>query len=195
MTAKPGILASVRRGGGAVASIFDSFNRADGALGNLDSGGAWSVPSGTFSIASNRATTPSAGGLAIATGWADGTLEVDGLQSTVNGDVPVSSAVFRYSDASNFWYVYDYHRVATIALRKVQAGSDSQVASGSRTGSTGWHAYQVVLNGTAIEVWLDGVLLISTTHSFNVSATGVGMRASTGANAGCLWDNFSMVEG
>lgn len=168
--------------------LSDSFNRADGSLGNADTGQPWSTPAGTFSISSNQAASASGDGLAIVTATADGDLSIDGAVATAY----VSSLVFRYSDASNFYYVYDWPGGSNISIRKVQGGSDIEYASVARTASSGLVTYRVVLNGTAIDLYRNGVLMFSTTSSFNASATGVGMRVSNGGGQANRWDNLSM---
>lgn len=177
---------------GPTVIVSDSFDRANGAIGTADTAQVWTEAVGTFTVASNQATTATGDGLAVVEGAADGTLEVSGLAGTSPG-TPVSSLVFRYSDTNNFWYVYDYHGSGSIALRKKQGGSDTEFASAGRTGSGGWHDYKAVLSGTSIQIYLDGTLKISTTSSFNQTATKVGLRSSAGASAGSTWDDLSMT--
>ncbi|MCH7745797.1 MAG: hypothetical protein IIC84_06975 [Chloroflexi bacterium] len=94
---------------------------------------------------------------------------------------------FRYSDTSNYLYV----RVTgtLIEVRKVEAGSDSQITSKTHTWSVSTQKFlQVTLHGNSIRVFVDNSEVVDTTSSFNNTATKHGLFCDDQADH--TWDNF-----
>ncbi len=139
--------------------------------------GAPSVASGTLSL-------PSAGNVAIVPDIApDGEFSVIGTTGS-GGSGPVASLVFRYKDASNFWYAYHYPVGGNLQIRKTVAGADSGVFSGSNT-VAGTYTYTVRAFGGSIVMLMDGVVKITGDMSTaEIAASrgwgGVGARSSGG---------------
>jgi hypothetical protein len=100
------------------AVITDAFNRANGALGNTDTGQAWSGLRGTWSVVSNQANSAdSASGYplaAVALGAQDATTSA----SVSQGCGPAAWI----TDANNWWASFHY----------------SSTSSGCGGGATGW---------------------------------------------------------
>lgn len=174
-------------GGGAAAETWsDTFTRANGAIGDLETGQSWTQASGTFTVASNEMVTSSGvGASCVVDALADGTLLCDGYAS----NAVASSVMFRYTSTSNYLLVYHYQ--TTFTLYKVESGSASVVATVSTAPTaSAFYTYKIILSGSSIKAYIDDVLKIDTTSTFNQTAVGVGMQAQSGTT--CRWDNFSM---
>jgi hypothetical protein len=157
---------------------WDTFDRADGGLGTSDSGHTWTKfdASTAWEVSGNRARK-----LAGAAGAGHvidpGVSNVDVEMSSVGGRL-----VFRYIDASNHLYLV---RTSSIfELRKVDGGSVTGLGSSPYTASMPSEVrMRVKANGTFIQCWADGVLIISHTLAGGdatkyLSATPVGFHQS-----------------
>ncbi len=174
--------------------ILDSFTDTNGtalashaiAPTNLP-GASWSVLAGSFNIQSNRANSANTttGYAVFDSGVADCT-----ISCVINGAAtPIGIYVlFRVTDASNFWFAYVAPGGNWILFKKV-AGSNTNVASGTAPG-TGDHTVNVTLSGNSISINWDGTNTLSTTDSFNATATkhGIGYDTATGQR----WDDFTV---
>lgn len=136
----------------------DSFNRADGAVGNTDgaghaeaaaeygsggSGKAWAANIGTWGIASNK-LMPSAldGGKAIATvDVSEGDVYVSAYLTRSAGTIGL---VARYVDANN--YIYLIHDGTSVIMGKVVGGVDTVLHTTAKT-------YRA---GGEMALWVDG---------------------------------------
>jgi len=115
---------------GSLAIASDSFNRANGSLGNTDgagheegnggSGAAWTAQSGTWGITSNKAQASALGsGIAVATATSsteDVLIECDLVRS--GGVVGI---VARWEDSNN--YLRAYHDGTNAVLQEVVSGT------------------------------------------------------------------------
>ena len=189
---KPGRTVWVR-----AAYPYDAFTGSAGTqlaahTPDYDSNFSWSEHLQAFDIASGGASAETDGtqGNAdcVATmdfGDSDVGLGCDFTRSTDTTDH--GGLCFRYSDTSNYLYV----RVtgAAIEVRKVEAGSDSQVATASHTWGTSTQKFlQVVLLGNSIRVFVDDVEVVDTSSSFNATATRHGLFCDDHADH--AWDDF-----
>lgn len=188
-------------GGGArgpVTLVSDTFTRADSALtlGNAETGQAWSVGDAgdaatlpTFGISTNQAYAVSLGNqsdphVIVDSGVADCTIQCGVIVPTSLG----SGVLFRRANSSNYFAVY--LNTATVTILRNLAGVRSSVASASRAVSVGATvAVKVVLVGSSIKVYCDGLLLITYTDANNATATKHGFFAQTGGG-GAVYDNF-----
>ena len=94
---------------------------------------------------------------------------------------------FRYSNTSN--YLYARVTGSAIEVRKVEAGSDSLVASALHTwASTTQKFLQVLLHGNAIRVFVNDTEVIDASSSFNATATRHGLFCDDEADH--KWDAF-----
>ncbi len=94
---------------------------------------------------------------------------------------------FRYSNTSNYLYV----RVtgSNIEVRKVESGTDSQVAISTHTwGAAATKFLQVILYGSTIRVFVDATEVVDATSSFNNGATRHGLFSDDHADH--TWDDF-----
>jgi hypothetical protein len=159
-----------------VTSLTDSFNRADSSttLGNLDTGQAWAVLSGTWGISSNTAYQ-SAGGTQNVAVVDVGSANFDAtiVISTVGAD---GGFVCRATDDNNYLLVtlgtgggWVYKRVA---------GSFSYAGSGTATtpAIANGDVVRIIGVGDAIRVIVNDAVVAGVIESFNNTATKVGLR-------------------
>lgn len=127
-----------------IPAASDSFDRANGALGNTDGAGhaeanggdglAWTNQVGTVQIASNEASASAlSGGAAVATVTAH-------LDAIVSAKVTVGSTsagvVVRYKDSDN--YVYAMHDGTNIKLIKRVGGVESDLYDAAKAYTAGF---------------------------------------------------------
>ncbi len=156
-----------------VAVSSDSFNRVNNsaAIGVTDGGGTldpltWTTQQGTCGISSNQAYASAlSGGKGLAT--------VDLAAADVDLTLTLATAnlgglMFRFVDTSNYW-VWAAVTGSSI-LYKMEAGSLTQVGV-LTVGAADGDVVRVVAVGSTIEVYRNGSLLLTTTSSFNSTAT------------------------
>ncbi len=172
--------------GGGVLPITDSYNRVDGAIGSTDTGQVYTL-SGTWSVQSNVAKGPGAnrGHAIVDAGTADCTIQV-----TFSTFASGMGLIFRRLTGSSYLYA---HVITTTGLQlfKYNSGATQIGASVAHTGAAG-DVMKVVLSGANIQVYMNGVLQISETDSFNQTVTWHGLYQSSAALSP-RWDNFSIA--
>jgi hypothetical protein len=178
-----------------VPNRSDAFTRADGGLNGstpTDGGGAWTA-SGNYAVASNRMAF-TATGTPGEVAWLESSL-ADG---TYEATFPVLTGerfemMFRYADMSNFWTAILYSDANLMRLYKIVGGSDTLVTDNSSVTLVSGDAFQIVLNGSAIDVRQNGVSRMTTTDSALSTNTKHGFR-SQGGNVVRV-DDFSFTGG
>ena len=176
---------------------YDGFADASGTqladhTPDYDSGFAWAENLGGFHIASGGAGAQTdsvqGNGDCVATvdfGDSDASVGCHFTRGADTGDH--GGLCFRYSDASN--YLYARVTGTAIEVRKVEASSDSLVASASHTwGAASQKFLQVVLHGNSIRVFVNDSEVVDTTSSFNATATKHGLFCDDQADH--TWDDF-----
>lgn len=172
--------------------VIDSFNRADNAssLGTADSGHVWTAINGTWGIASNQGrcvsttTDPVA---VVETGASDVTVEFT-LAAIDDGGV-----AFRVADNNNYLEAQLNAGPSRVQVWRKQSGSFTQLASVALgTAPANGDVIKVVLIGSSIEVFRNGVSVLSTTSAFNQSVTRHGIYLERGGST-CRIDSFSIV--
>jgi len=177
-----------------VSDGFSSWGTSDGlghaegvaggdALGQGGDGGPWASTAGTWGVAAGVASCSSLAtgvGLATITAAADVNIEVDLSRS--GGECGL---VCRYADANNFIYaIYDG---TNVVLRKVIAGSESDIATTAAT--TGTHL-RLYAQGSEIRVY-DGTVskgVVTVADAAVQSATTCGIYTT---DTGNTFDNFT----
>jgi hypothetical protein len=180
-----------------MAARSDDFNRADNAtsIGSpSDGGSAWVDLDAAFGhfmgISSNQGYNP-AGGTGrcyLESSEADAEVEVTITTRANTGDGSVNGVMARITDRENFLeWVANFGNSHT--LRKRVANADTTLDTASAAYADG-DVFKIVVNGTSIECFLDGVSIMTATDSFNQTATkhGVTMQGSTGR-----FDDFSIT--
>jgi len=176
---------------------YDAFSDAAGTqlashTLTYDSGFSWAENVRNFDIASGGTgaetdSTQGNGDCVATMDFADSDISLGcdfarGTDTTDHGGL-----CFRYSDTSN--YLYTRVTGTAVEVRKVEAGADSQVATFSHTWAIGTQKFlQVVLHGTSIRVFVDDAQVLSTTSSFNSTATRHGLFCDDQADH--TWHKF-----
>lgn len=170
----------------------DTFNRADSTtnLGSTNGVGAldpllWTQHWQPQGIISNRAYMPGASTLGIAS--------VDVGGADVDMSIAVSfdfgAAVFRLTNLNNYWIAGMDPSAGILRLFKAVAGSQSQVGSSIFETIADGDTLRVVASGSSIKLYRNGVLKLSATDSFNLTATRCGIYT---AGSTVRIDNFSV---
>lgn len=177
-----------------LAADYDTFTRADGALGNSEgAGAAWADLRGTCAISGSQIKPATKDGSnytvsVIETHQADGWFEIDYTLPAASGFFGV---VFRLIDSQNYWAFI--HRMSnnTVRLYKWVANVQTDVASYALTlaaGST--HRLRACTEGARILCYVDDALYINTTSSDLQTATKAGVLSYNELTA--LGDNFAV---
>ncbi len=161
------------------ALAYDTFTRADGALGNTEAADAdgqaatalaWAAQAGTWGVAANAAACSAlAGGLGLATVPASSPDVI--VEAAVTRALGVAGLVLRYVDALN--YLIAYHDGTNCKLDQVVAG----VTTNLRTGVAVYAA------GALLRVSVRGTVAQLTYNNAIVGAT-FAVPASSAANHG-----------
>jgi endoglucanase len=178
----PAVTATPAASGPTVLAV-DNFNRTDNttSLGTAPTGGTWQTK-GTWGIQSNSARY-------LATGSATGsfrhaTLDVGAADVTVQASVAITAGeqgiCFRMTDAENYLLMrMGGNANGNYELFRIQGGSGSQLTSVAATGSpTAPYLLKVVLSGSTITPYVNGVAQTPITSTFNQTATRHGLWAA-----------------
>jgi hypothetical protein len=156
------------------AVVFDSFSRADGALGNAETGQPWAVRSGSASVSGATAVLGGGYGLAsVDSGVANAVVSVR-MQSIGSEFWLVS----RLSDGANYWRFgrtaggpYTLQKIvnnglaaATVDVKATVVPEAGDVLSCTTTSAS-------------LVCSVDGVTVLQTSDTFNNSATSQGLAA------------------
>jgi hypothetical protein len=176
----------------------DTFDRADSAvsLGTSSSGGAWSIVTsgGVWGISANKAYAVSNGGggnqAMINTGSAIQDAQIDITAQASQDPALVLAAAsntnllqISVNTSGNFLRVYQF--VAGTATL-LSFNNDITFLDGTT------YTIRATKNGTAINVWVNGVLKITTVCDASLTSTNVAIRI-TAAGGGARWDNLVVV--
>lgn len=184
--------ATVKRPG-----VFDDFTRPNGALeaaGLSTTGNTWQFVAGaSFAISGNAVTSPSVGNnFAVINDQAFPATRVGATMSFVTASNP-KGVVYRYVDASNYWYFRATSSTSDIV--RVIGGNGSVRASGVNTGGT-FEVFVTVV-GNVMTVFSDNnglvTQLATVTDSTHAAGTGVGLYSNNSGNG--TWDNFYSLAG
>lgn len=193
----------------SATAYADSFDSADSTT-SMDGGPfQWTYQSGIWGIKNNQAYRSTASGAfdiaTVSSGFSDCVIEatLDGRGSAATYEN--QSVVFRFSDTSNYWRLNIPRTASSVAalprmtLQKVVAGvaSAASVASLGPTiiGSYGPTRIKIVLSGSIINVYLNGVLAMVATDSFNSTATKHGFgTAEAAATPLFRWDDLAVYQ-
>jgi lysophospholipase L1-like esterase len=178
----------------AGTNITASFTGSDGtalAGTTTDTGGKTFINrgAGTYRILSNQARMEGANGntyLTVDSGISDGTIQV--TMATISG--PYNGISFRITDANNGFY-FEPDPDGTLNVQKIQGGSSTILASFNPGAYANGDVYKIVLLGSSIKAYRNGTLIITTSSTFNQTATEHGLFAYNYQVA--LFDNLSIV--
>jgi hypothetical protein len=178
--------------------IGDDFTGAAGELNgraaNIGTANVWSSTAGQYVLNGSGGLTPNVGTdgvLAILPDTAAPattprtyifTAAAAGTSDTVKS---MPGLVFRYADASNYWYCYmDPSSGGTVTLRKKVAGADSLVRGINSLGFAFGQevTFQVSDTGSVITVTVPGAASQSVTDSALNTNGGIGVRQGSGGS-------------
>lgn len=163
----------------------DDFNRANGAIGTpSDAGAAWQVLSGTWTIASNEATSASFSARAVLNSGSANVL----VKVTQKGTGGIG-VVFRAVDANN--YMYAQVGTTQIRIRSVVAGVDTVLKQIGFVPAINDVFETIVTSANLITVRVNGIQRISHTSSQFSTATLHGLWA-TNSGGTFIYEDFSI---
>lgn len=187
--------------GAAPVSITDDFSGAAASMsGRTTTTGnkTWVIPDGSFWDVNGSGKAYRSSGSGGAVGGPKITVDAgisDCTASVLIPDLPTSEGhglVFRMVDNSNFWVFYPYKSgggTYGYFLRNWVAGSMSYDSGFvNPVGSAGAKTAQVVLLGTSIKCYYDGVLREDISSSTHQSGTKFGLYAEGGS----VFDDFAV---
>jgi hypothetical protein len=170
----------------------DTFTRPDGALGNAETGQAWAVTGGTWSIVNGEVTHTTLG----ATHWARidvGTPDTDISASLARPPVSSNAGIFaRYTDSSNTIFA-NIQDSGQVALYKVIGGTLTLLSSTS----TGYVAsgasvtLRLVAQGSVATVYVNGASVLTSSVSDVPLGNFAGLRLFANTASPKL-DNFEV---
>jgi hypothetical protein len=180
---------------GTTVYVSDSFNRVKastlGITDNYNGGSSktWIADVGSWGISNNKAIETNASATGVV--WVDGGHSDFSVSADINWQSNVG-LLARYTDASN----YIFARIGTtdIKLFKVVAGTSTQLGSTFTMTPTSGATYnlKLTLSGSNISVFKDGNSIISTTDTFNQTATKAGLRNFNDTTS--TFDNFQITS-
>lgn len=166
--------------------VKDSFDRANStSLGTSDTGQPWTEYFNGMGISTNQAYSEGAPGAAhLETNRADGIVKADIKHGGDNG------LVVRATSSSNLLMV----RLGADAVEAYRREADvwTQLGTAAMALTVGQvYAFRAELDGSAIDLYVDDVLKLSITSTFNQTATLHGMYGANGNSQ--TWDNFAVT--
>lgn len=174
----------------------DRFNRADGPLGNDETGLAWVQPSAAqFLVVDGQAVAQEEGETHFAVLDTSHTDYYAQVQVTFAGsDSNLAGLVYRYQDTDNYSYVVANKTNNSVALVDVIAGVSSTVSSVSAEVYSGI-TVGVLVSGSVVTGYIEGVAMLSgVAIQTDETRVGVYARWDTGDGAPSL-DNFYVWSG
>ena len=182
------------------ADFYDVFTRANGAIGTSSSGHAWTTVTGTWEVDTNKAKLATSGGANNVT-YLESSVADCMIEVTISGGVttppPGAGIIFRYSGASDYFYVEIPSATNTLRLIKKESGTDTVLdtwvmppALIDDTSVT----FTIHLTGDLIQVrWNDAIAMFAVS-SFNNTATKHGLWASSSVGTDARWDDFYISD-
>jgi hypothetical protein len=157
---------------------FDSFNRANGAIGTSDSGEVWNVISGGFNVSSNKAVATGSG----VVNWA--TLDCGKTNYEIEANIiwaagDLLGVTFRCDGTANNRFMFKITESTNeVELVKKVSGSNTSlaIAKYTRVGAA-TITLKVRVAGNVISCYINNTKLISVTDSSLSTQTQVGIIA------------------
>lgn len=195
-----------------MATIFqDTFTDDDSTnltshTPDVDNGDTtWSDSGGPDYVINSNATETQFSGVIVATidlSAADFVTTIDVYlgETAIAGDQLVRAGfVFRYSDSSNYWLasiVNEQAGATDVEIWKYESASWSLVTSSNASiARETMYTMTITTDGTSIEVTANSVT-VSTTNSFNQSATNIGLFSNHNDNSSpTIHDNLLVDDG
>ncbi len=156
--------------------VLDQFTDVNGTLLSAHTpdkapvGSTWAFTHGTFDIQSNVCNCASLGS-GIATAYINSNLANCSISATIKAKASNQGFVLRAIDGNNC--IIAYFTTGACGLAKRQSGSASLIGSNIGISLTlnVEYAIEVVLSGSTISLYIDGVLKYSRTSTYNQTET------------------------
>jgi uncharacterized repeat protein (TIGR01451 family) len=101
--------------------------------------------------------------------------------------------VLRWADASNFLFA-GYSAANELAIYRFQSGTPARLVGVPFTPTSGrTYLLEAVASGSALQVFVDGVLQLQTTSAFNQSVTRQGLAWANGIDTASGYDTFRVT--
>lgn len=170
--------------------VSDTFTRADSAssLGSADSGQAYTVPTGTGGISSNKAYNVSATAdfnAVVDAGVADCVIEV--TLDTLGGD----PGLYYRSDGTAANWIRAVAAGTTLVVTKCVSSVQTAILTVTSLTWNNGDILKVVVSGSVQAFYQNGTYRGTVTDSANASNTRHGIGAGTG-NSSARWDNLTI---
>jgi hypothetical protein len=161
--------------------VVDTFNRADGAVGDAEAGGTWTV-FGDIAISSNTVVIQDGSHMLIDSGLANMEMEVTWV---AKGFISYGAIIPRWVDGDNHIQV----QATRIGHVTGPGGPFTEVASYAAIAAGS--VVRVVTSGSSIKVYDDDVLVADVTITQHQSATVQGLIH--GVNYSSTWDDLRIA--
>lgn len=168
------------------AITWDSFNRADGALGTPTAGTAYTIESGGFNITSNAVTGASAANNKVYV--ASGVTDIY-MRAQFYGASNTHWLTFRRVDNNNFWRAQIFN--SNVVFQRVVAGSITYTQTKSVGTNSAGDVLEIVCRGNCIQVLYQGILHCEKFDSTHSTGTGHGFQIT---NTSDTLDNFLLAS-
>lgn len=189
----------------SVTLLSDTFTDADNtslAAHTMDVGSGWTANVGTFKILFDKATPNSNVNGDTATcdaGVADYILTCDVTpENGAPGNEDTPALFIRFQDTSNWFAVQSTSGGQLCEIYENKAGSVSLKATSFGGFTSGIsYAHKVVVSGSSITVYINGLFQVAYTSATDFStATKVGIRVGVGGSPPglCTFDNFLVQQ-
>jgi hypothetical protein len=134
-------------------------------------------------------TQPTAYRATIDCGASDGTLEMTFKHSSSGGSNTI--VIWRVSDSINFFQAHIL--ASTVAIYRVVGNAATAIGSFSGLVADTWHTVKVVLDGSNHKVYLNGVLAMNVTDTFNQTVKKHGIGGNASGTGITYFDNFKFT--
>lgn len=174
------------------SGVVDTFARQASkvSLGTADSGQRWTAVAGTWGRGLGAAymARPGSSGIGLAVidmGAPDGLVQATQVTS---GDS--AGLAFRYLDSSNYWWVESRPEIGTWVIERFVAGKNVVIGDVGPARTDSGTTVSVLLRGSTIEVFIDGVRRRTVVDSDLVGATKVGLAGRAPGATQTRWATF-----
>lgn len=156
---------------------YDTFTRANGALGSTEATGAdgqlltpiaWSSAIGTWAISSNKATASAlSGGLAIAT--ISVSTKGNIVEAALTRSAGIVGVVGRYTDSDN--YIYAYHDGTNAGIKQRLAGVETDLIAATAATYSASAILRLVMDGNSCLLFYNNAR-VGATGTINAGLSG-----------------------
>ncbi len=177
-----------------MTNVLDRFNRADGALGNADSGQLWTAPQWTVEGNLARRTSGSNGSWSGAEATIESGSKDVQVEAVVNGYVYQQGFILRDSGPGSHYLITVYSNAIYLYVATA-VNNYAQLATGSVPIVPG-DRFRVRIVGLRIQAWINNTLVIDYT-SFDYggnlnTSTRHGMSSPYVAVGFSTWNDFTI---